>query len=301
MVSKLRAGVVGAGVFGGYHAAKYAERPDIALTAVLDPHPDRARTLADRLGARSCSDLAELLERVDVVSICAPARAHAALALACLAAGKPVYVEKPLATSLADADAIVALGRRRGLTVACGFLERAAFGAMKLFEIAETPLRLEAVRCGPPSPRGLDVSVVIDLMIHDLDLAMELAGAPVLAVEAEGACVTNDLLDRVESEIVFEDGFTVALAASRVAPTRERTMRLIYPSGEIVIDFLNHALRNTTPFSLDAAFEQTDRLGVSIGAFLAAVRGDAATPLADGADGARALDLALAVEHAAQV
>ncbi len=299
MVSKLRAGVVGAGVFGGYHAARYAERTDVELAAVLDPHPDRARTLADRLGARSCSDLAELLERVDVVSICAPAHAHATLALACLAAGKSVYVEKPLATSMADADAIIDLGRRRGLTVACGFLERAAFAAMHLFEVAETPIRLEAVRYGPASTRGLDVSVVIDLMIHDLDLALALAGAPVLAVEAEGACVDNDRFDRVETEIVFEDGFSAALAASRVAPARERTMRLVYPSGEIVIDFLTHTLRNTTPFRLDPAFEATDRLGASLGAFLAAVRGETVAPLADGADGARALDLALAVEHAA--
>ena len=171
---------------------------------------------------------------------------------------------------------------------------------MKLFDVPETPVRLEAVRRGPASPRGLDVSVVIDLMIHDLDLALALAATPVLAVEAEGARVANDRLDQVETEIVFEDGFTAVLAASRVAPTRERTMRVVYPSGEIVIDFLNHTLRNTTAFRLDAAFEETDRLGVSIGAFLAAVRGEAPAPLADGADGARALDLALAVELAAQ-
>jgi predicted dehydrogenase len=300
MVAKLRAGVVGAGVFGGYHAAKYAERPDVDLTSILDPHPERARALADRFGARSCSALEEMLERVDVVSVCAPAHAHAALALACLGAGKPVYVEKPLATCMEDADAIVALGRRRGLPVACGFLERAAFAAMKLFDVAEAPVRLEAVRRGPPSPRCLDVSVVIDLMIHDLDLALSLARSPVLAVEAEGACELNDLPDVVETEVMFDDGFTAVLAASRVARTRERTMRLVYPSGEIVIDFLTHTFHNATPFSLDAGFEETDRLGASIAAFLASVRGEAARPLADGLDGARALDLALAVELAVQ-
>jgi predicted dehydrogenase len=298
MVAKLRAGVVGAGVFGGYHAAKYAGRPDIVLTSILDPHPERARTLADRFDARRCADLSEMLDEVDVVSICAPAHAHAELALACLRAGKPVYVEKPIATTMADADAIVAEGHGRGLVVACGFLERAAFAAMRLFDAPETPLRLEAVRRGPSSPRGLDVSVVIDLMIHDLDLALCLARSPVLAVEADGACEANDLLDRVETEVVFDDGFTACLAASRVADARERTMRLEYPSGEIVIDFLNHTFRNTTPFVLDAAFEETDRLGASIGAFLAAVGGEATAPLADASDGARALDLALAVELA---
>jgi predicted dehydrogenase len=304
MVAKLRAGVVGAGVFGGYHAAKYAERPDTVLTSVLDTHPERARALADRFGARSCPGLDEMLEAVDVVSVCAPAQTHARLTLACLRAGKPVYVEKPIATSMADADAIVAQGRRRGLTVACGFLERAAFAAMKLFDAPEAPVRLEAVRRGPPSPRSLDVSVVIDLMIHDLDLALALSKTPVLAVEAEGACEANNLFDVVETEVVFDGGLTAMLAASRVAQARERTMRLVYPSGEIIIDFLNHTFHDTTPFALDAAFEETpagrDRLGASLGAFLAAVRGEIPGPLADASDGARALDLALAVELAAQ-
>jgi predicted dehydrogenase len=301
MVAKLRAGVVGAGVFGGYHAAKYAERGDATLTAVLDPHPDRARALAERFDARACGALSELLAEVDVVSIAAPAHAHAMLALACLEAGKPVYVEKPIATSLDDAEAIVAAGRRRGLAVACGFLERAAFNAMRLFDVPEAPLRLEAARRGPASARSLDVSVVIDLMIHDLDLALALARTPVLAVEAEGACVCNEMVDEVDAEVVFDDGFTARLSASRVAEERERSMRLVYRSGEIAIDFLGHTFRNTTPFALDAAFEESpagrDRLGTSIGAFLSAVRGEG-TPLADGRDGVRALDLALAVEQA---
>jgi predicted dehydrogenase len=304
MVAQLRAGVVGAGVFGGYHAAKYAERSDTSLTGVLDPHPDRARGLAERFGARAFADLDELLSNVDVVSIAAPAQAHAALAVACLRAGKPVYVEKPLATSLADADAIGAEARRRGLVVACGFLERAAFRAMRLFDIPEPPLFMQAVRRGPPSTRSLDVSVVIDLMIHDLDLALALARRPALAVEASGACEVNDLLDVVEAEVVFDDGFTASLAASRVAQSRERSMRLVYGSGEIVVDFLDHTFSNSTSFDLDPMFEQSaaarDRLGASLGSFLAAVRGDCPAPLADAADGARALDLALAVERAVQ-
>lgn len=301
MVAKLRAGVVGAGVFGGYHAAKYAGMADCELTAVLDPHPERARDLAGRHGAHCCADLPELIGMVDVVSVASPAHTHAAAALACLAAGKPVYIEKPIATALDDADAILAAGRRRGLPVACGFLERAAFHAMNLFSIPETPLRLEAVRRGPASSRSLDVSVVMDLMIHDIDLALSLGRSPVLAVEAEGACIANDLFDEVTAEVIFEDGFMARLSASRVAVGRERTMRLVYPSGEIVIDFLSHGFSNSTPYALNAAFEETpagrDRLGASLSAFLAAVRGQGA-PLADGEDGARALDLALAVEQA---
>jgi len=302
MTSILRAGVIGAGVFGGYHAAKYAELADVELAAVFDPHPERARALADRFGGRAFADLAGFLAAVDVVSIAAPAAAHAGHALAALRAGKPVYVEKPLATSPADADAIIAEARKQGLTVACGFLERAAFAAMGLFDIPQAPTRLEATRLGPASPRSLDVSVVLDLMIHDLDLALALTRAEPLAVEAEGACVDNALFDQVEAEVSFDDGFTALLRASRVARGRERTMRLTYPSGEVTIDFLAHTFENTTPFALDRAFEETpagkDRLGASIAAFLAAARGGASVPLADGRDGARALDLALAVEAA---
>jgi threonine dehydrogenase-like Zn-dependent dehydrogenase len=109
MVAKLRAGVVGAGVFGGYHAAKYAGMADCRLTAIFDPHPERAREMAERFGAHCCADLAELLGMVDVVSVASPAHTHAASALACLAAGKPVYVEKPIATSLEEADALIEL------------------------------------------------------------------------------------------------------------------------------------------------------------------------------------------------
>ena len=305
MSAILRAGVVGAGVFGGHHAAQYAGRTDTTLAAVYDPHPERARALADRFGARPCADLAELLHHVDVVSIAAPAHAHARLALACLEAGKPTYVEKPIATTLEDADAIVEAGRRGGLTVACGLLERAVFQAINLASAPRPPLRIEATRRGLPSPRCLDVSVVLDLMIHDLDLALGLSTGEPLTVEAEGECVSNRLLDEARAEVTFTDGLIAVAAASRVAEEPRRVVRLIYSSGDVEIDFLTHRLVNTTPFAFDADFATTpagrDRLGASLAAFLAAVRGEVPGPLADARAGARALDLALAVEQAVGV
>jgi predicted dehydrogenase len=173
---------------------------------------------------------------------------------------------------------------------------------MGLFAIPEQPLLLEAVRFGTPSGRNLDVSVVVDLMIHDLDLALALSRAQPVAAEAEGAMTTNDSFDMVEAEATFDDGFTARFRASRVAEARERTMRIVYPSGEVTVDFLKRAFSNTTPFALDSAFDQTpagrDPLGASLARFLDAVRGDAPGPLVDAAGGARALDLALAVEQA---
>ena len=299
----LRAGVVGAGVFGGYHAQQYAALPDVDLTGLYDPDMDRAEALAERLGVRAVERLDALWDEIDVLTIASPAVTHAEVTLAALRAGKAVYVEKPIATTLEDADRIVAEASGRSLVAACGFLERAGFAAMGLFDIPEPPLLLEAVRMGEASTRNLDVSVVIDLMIHDLDLALALTSAQPLAVEADGARLANESLDTVEAEANFDDGFTCRFRASRVATVRERTMRLVYPSGEVKIDFLTRAFENSTPFKLDRDYDQTpagrDRLGASIGRFLAAVRGETARPFADAADGARALDLALAVEQAA--
>jgi predicted dehydrogenase len=302
MTEILRAGVIGAGVFGGYHAAKYTTLPGVALTAVYDTHPDRAAALAAKHGAQAVESLQALFEKVDVASITAPARDHGALGLAALKAGKAVYIEKPLAAAGSEADAILAEAHRRRLVVATGFLERAAFAALGLFDVPVPPVRLEATRLGLPSSRNLDVSVVMDLMIHDLDLALALAKAPAFAVEAEGARLDNTSLDEVRAEVAFENGLVAVCRASRVSTHRERTLRLIYPDGEVRLDLLSGDFANTTPYRLDPDFEQTpagrDRLGASLSAFLACVRGEVGRPLADGRDGAFALDLALAVEQA---
>jgi predicted dehydrogenase len=183
---------------------------------------------------------------------------------------------------------------------ACGFLERAALQAMGLFDVPERPRLFEAVRISPPSPRNLDVSVVLDVMIHDVDLALALSPGEPAMVEADGAAVVNATLDRVDAEAEFDDGFIARFRASRIAEAPERSIRIVYPSGEVRLDFLTHALTNTTPFALDLNYAEIakDKLGASLAAFVAAVRGERAGPLATVRDGARALDLALAVEQA---
>ena len=302
MAEILRAGVIGAGVFGGYHAQKWANFDGVALTAVLDSHPDRAEALAADFGARAFNDLSPFFDAVDVVSIATPAVSHGPCALQALRAGKPVYIEKPLAVTPSDADAIVAEASRRGLVVACGFSERAAIEATGLFAAPERPTLIEATRLGAPSPRNQDVSVVLDLMIHDLDIALRLAGGAPLTVEAEGVAGDTGLLDEVRAEITFDNGALVRLHASRVASAAVRRMRFTYPPETVEVDFLTGELRNGTRFPLDPDFAATaasrDRLNASLARFLSAVKGDGCV-LADAGDGARALDLALAVEQAA--
>lgn len=302
MGESLRGGVIGAGVFGGYHARQYANAEGATLAAVYDPVLARAAEVADRHGAKAFDDLDAFLAAVDVVTVASPAVYHADGAVAALKAGKPIYVEKPLAVSLRDADRIIDEAAARKLVVACGHQERVVFGAIGLFDIPEAPLRLEAVRQGPQSERSLDVSVVLDLMIHDLDLALALSPAEPLAVEAEGVSAYSGGWDQVSAEVTFANGFTALFDASRMAEGRNRTMKLVYPSGELEIDFVARTFRNTTGYPLNPDFAETpgakDPLGASVGAFLGAVRGDLPRPVVTPQEAARALDLALAVEQA---
>ena len=298
----LKAGVIGAGVFGGYHAGQYAKLPGAVLSAVFDTHPDRAARVAMPLGGRGFTDMAEFLGAVDVVTVASPASFHAEHALAALAAGKPVYIEKPIATNVADGEKVRVAAAAKGLVVACGHQERVGFQAMGLLDIPEQPLRLEALRHGPPSDRSRDVSAVLDLMVHDIDLALAISAAEPVTAEGEGALSHDGVWDVARAEVSFDDGFTAIFDVSRQAAARKRTMKIVYPSGELEIDFVARTLRNTTPFALNADYAETpdgkDPLGASVAGFLAAVRGEAPRPVVDAEEAIRALDLALAVERA---
>lgn len=298
----LRGGVIGAGVFGGYHARQYARLPGVVLSAVLDTHPERAAQVAMPLGGRGFTDMAAFLDAVDVVTVASPATFHAEHALAALAAGKSVYVEKPIATSVADGQKVRAAADAKGLILACGHQERVQSRAMGLLDIPERPLRLEAVRHGPPSDRSRDVSAILDLMIHDIDLALALTAADPVTAEGEGTLSDDGVWDVARAEVSFDDGFTAIFDVSRQAPARKRTMRIVYPSGEVDLDFVARTLRNTTPFALNADYADTpagqDPLGASVEGFLAAVRGEAPRPIVDAEEAIRALDLALAIEQA---
>ena len=300
MAETLRGGVIGAGVFGGYHARQYANLAGVVLSGVLDTHPDRAARVAMPLGGRGFHEMDEFLEAVDVVTIASPATFHAGQALAVLAAGKPVYIEKPVAISVADAERVRVAAAARGLVVACGHQERVLFRAMGLLDVPEQPLLLEAWRHGPPSDRSRDVSAVLDLMVHDLDLALSISAADPVTAEGEGMRF-DGVWDVARSEVSFEDGFTAVFDVSRMAEARRRTMRIVYPSGEVEIDLVARTFRNTTPFTLNPDFAETpaakDPLGASVEGFLKAVRGEAPRPIVTAEEAIRALDLAIAVEQ----
>lgn len=301
----VRAGVMGAGVFGGYHANKYAETDKADLVAVFDLDAARAGALAEKHGCAAFSDLDAFFDAVDAVTIAAPAKAHAALARAALEAGKHALVEKPIALSLEDADALVALAEASGKVLQVGHQERYVFDAIGVLGRAQKPTRIESRRLGPYSERGTDVSVVMDLMIHDLDMARQLVEGDHHAVDAEETLKHGAHSDRTRAELKFA-GCEVVLEASRIAEKRERDMRLVYPDGEIKIDFMNRAVENTTGADLreafgadDAPLALKDPLAFGTQSFLESVVSGRA-PIVSGAAGRAALALALAIEATAK-
>lgn len=300
----LKAGVIGAGVFGGYHAGKYAALPDVDFVGVYDTHAERAEALAGKHGAKGFAHLKDFFADLDVVTVAAPAVTHATLAEAALELGLHAYVEKPLALTVAGGRKLVQMADDDGLVLAAGHQERAIFAAMGLLDLPEPPVRIEAVRRSSYYPgRGTDVSCVLDMMIHDLDLALALNPTPPVELKASGRTEHGPHLDEVFAEVVFADGMVLTVDGSRLDEGRKRTMRLVYPSGEVVIDFMAKTFANSTPWALNPDYAETaqgkDPLGSSVSAFLAAVRGQAAMPLVTGEEAVEALDLALRVEAAA--
>lgn len=304
----LRAGVIGAGPFGRLHAQKYASLQGVQLAGIFDRDPAAAGALAAAHGTLAFESLQSLFDAVDLVTIATPATTHGSLARDALRAGKHVLVEKPIATTLEDADAIIAMAQARGLQLQAGHQERVVMAAAGILGRTQRPRRIECVRAGPFTGRALDVSVVLDLMIHDLDLLHCLADGEVVAVRARQSAGPGTASDEVEAFLQLSSGTDVRLLASRMAPERKRTMRLEYADGVIAIDFLTRTVENATPDRLPPLFtngapsspEAADPLGTAIARFIAAVRGEG-TVLAPASDARRALDSALRILNAASI
>ncbi len=279
----LRVGVVGAGVFGNYHAQKAAASRRTCLSGVYDICAERRQRVCDAYGAPSSNSLADLIERSDAIIVATPASMHEAIVYSALRAGLHVLVEKPLAMDAIVARELADFARDAGLVLQVGHQERFVARAMGVFAIEEAPLLLESVRAAPPAPNGRaeDVSVIWDLMIHDLDLAACLIGRDVSGVRASGARRHTDKLDEAEAEFTFPSGARARLVASRAAPSRERTMRLVYPSGVISVDFLTRRIVNTTPYAVevDVSAQLPDPLGAADEGFFAACLGEKLSPV----------------------
>ena len=299
MSGVVRIGVAGAGYFGRFHAQKVAQGARSVLAGVHDPDAGRAAALAGEMG---CAALGweEMLAACDAVVIASPAAAHFGAAAAALRAGKHVLVEKPLAATLGEADALIGLAAARRLVLQVGHLLRYSPERAAVVARIGRPRLVECVRVAPFRPRGTDVSVVLDLMVHDLDMVLSLVAAPLVEVRAAGAVVASGRLDLARAWLSFADGTAAVLAASRVAASVERRMVVSGDEGVVELDFGARTLRHVRPGGAEEAdgWEAADLIAAEHAAFAASVL-DGTPVLVDGAAGRRALEAALLVEQAA--
>ncbi|WP_340693833.1 Gfo/Idh/MocA family oxidoreductase [Hyphomonas sp.] len=282
-MTKLKVGVAGAGVFGNYHAQKAAASARTEFMGVYDIDQDRAERVARTFGASGTSEYRAFLDMCDAVVIAVPATFHEPLAREAIEAHCHVLVEKPLALSGKAARSLADEAAARGRILQVGHQERFVARAMGVLSIEETPLLIESVRAGPPAPenRAGDVSVIWDLMIHDLDLAAMMLGTEFTGVMASGSRVHSRHLDEASAQFTYASGGVARLRASRASDVRERTMRVVYPSGEIAINFLTRKLQNSTPYEVrvDIAADLPDPLGAADEGFYAACLGLARSPV----------------------
>lgn len=302
---RLRAAVVGAGYFGRFHAAKYAALSDCELVGVADIDADRAREVAALHGCRGVADYRELLDRVDAVSVVTPCASHYAIAGDFLRAGAHVLVEKPMTASLAEADDLIRLAQANDCVLQVGHQERIFVASLELHRWLDGPLEIVCERTTPHTGRSIDCSVVMDLMIHDIDFVQSLVPHPVVDVETAAGGE-----HRTRAALSFADGSVARLSADRHGERRQRVARVALGGGAIELDFLAHSCSHSqhgpiragshpavNGVARAAGFVADDDLGYAISAFVKSIR-EGRAPIIPAEDGRRALATALTIEAA---
>lgn len=301
-----RVAVIGTGHLGRYHVQKYAHLKDAELRAVVDIDAEAVRPVAEQYGAAALTDYRDILSLVDAVSVVTPANTHQQIVRDCLLAGVDVLVEKPITPELNQAEELVSLARERGRILQVGHLERFNPLMPALKKELRQPLFLECHRIAPFKPRGTDVDVLLDLMIHDIDLVLNLVDREVIGVEATGAPVLSDLIDIANARIRFEGGGIANITASRISMKCERKLRIFERDTYISADLSSGQLSvfhrvidgdGKPQIAHQEARFEGDPLRVEIEAFLHSVRTREAPPV-DGEQGLRALEVTLEVRNA---
>jgi predicted dehydrogenase len=300
MSACLRAGVVGVGYLGAFHAEKYASMPDVDLVAVADSNGERAAAVAQRCRTAAASDYRLLFDRIDCVSLAVPTPLHAAIAHEFLTHGIDVLVEKPMTTTVADGRALVEAAEQRGRILQVGHLERFNPAIRALAGIITKPRFIECHRLAPFTERGTDVDVILDLMIHDLDVILSLVQSEVQSVEAVGIPVLSETADIANARLRFTNGCIANITASRVALKRERKIRFFQADTYVSVDYGEKHVRVCRRTMADGAPTITvddsdlgagDALFDEIEHFVQAVR-TRQPPLVDGRTALRALEVA---------
>jgi predicted dehydrogenase len=302
----MKTAVVGAGYLGRFHAQKYASFPDSTLIGVADTQAAARDAVAAELKTRSIADYRELLGKVDAVSIVTPTPSHHEIAKAFLEAGAHVLVEKPMTVTAAEAESLIEIARRKKLVLQVGHLERFNAAVQALQPILSVPRFIESARLAPFKVRGTEVDVVLDLMIHDIDLILSIVRSPVVDVDAIGSSVFSKEIDIANARLRFANGCVANATASRVSLKTERKLRLFQDDAYVSVDLHQKVLtviRKGDGVGADGMpqvaieennFEQGDALKLEIEAFLQAAA-SGTEPAVTGEDGLAALRTAISI------
>lgn len=298
--------MIGTGYLGRFHAQKYAAAPGCTLVGVVDPREEVRAAVASEMGTRGFADHRDLLGQVDAVSVVTTTPAHYAIARDFLEAGAHVLVEKPITETVEQAQSLIDIAAAAGRILQVGHLER----FNPAIVAAESRLRgarfIECQRLAPFKERGTDVNVVLDLMIHDIDIVQSIVGRPVESIEAVGTPVFSGAVDIANARLRFEGGCVANVTASRVSLKTERKMRVFRDDAYLSIDLQQRILtvigkRSAAPAPgelpvtiEESSYDQGDALRAEIHSFLDCIR-EGKRPLVSGEDGLRALDIAIRI------
>ena len=303
---KIRAGVIGVGYLGRFHAQKYQAIEGAELIGVADTDAERARQVADECGCLHFTDYRDLLSQVEAVSIAVPTSIHYQIARAALSTGVDVLLEKPMTVTLEEADELISQAENSKLVLQVGHLERFNPAVLAMKPFLTTPVFIETNRISTFKRRGVDVDVVLDLMIHDIDIVLTIINSPLKTIHTVGAPVVTDTTDIANARLIFENGATANITVSRVSLTNVRKMRVFQPGSYINVDFANKKIMTIElqDEHLDSgmpkhskevkSFAGEDALLNEISHFIGHVR-NRTRPDVSGVEGRRALEVVMQV------
>jgi len=302
---KLRVAVIGVGHLGEYHVQKYKGNPVVELVGVVDVDADRVNEIAQRYDTKAYGDHRNILDKVDAVSLAVTTEMHFEVAKDILQAGIHMLIEKPITYDLREADTLISMARQRDLVLQVGLIERFNPAIVKMEHMLNSPVFIESHRMNLFTKRGLDVDVVLDLMIHDLDIILHIVPSEVKEIHAVGLPVITDKTDIANVRLIFESGTAANLTASRVSGKMLRKIRVFQPDAYISADC---GKRQLTVISLDSEkrdpddfpqvgtskekYSESDPLNDEISSFISAVT-NGSDPVVTGEDGRNALRVAL--------
>ncbi len=306
MSQLLKVAVVGVGHLGKWHADKYAAAADCELVAVVDNNTANAREVAQKHGVEVYSNYLDIIPLVDAISLVLTTCLNYKIAREFLEAGIHCLIEKPITESIAEAETLINIAHEQHLVLQVGHIERFNSVMIGIEEHLEKPQFLESTRLAPFTPRATDVSVILDLMIHDIDIILDLIGSPVRQISASGISVLSDTIDIANARIEFENHCVANVTASRISRKRERKLRIFQKDAYLSADFQNKMLAinrkgetdNEAGFKdishSELHFEDNDALNLEILDFVNAIT-TGGQPKVSGEDGKRALETAIAI------